>query len=61
MSEFQLPDDTAEDRVLAATEFLDPSTFERAYLHFERMRSLIIFDVFQPILVLEGASHLTGH
>lgn len=25
MSEFQLPEDTAEDRVLAATEFLDPS------------------------------------
>ncbi|KUL88445.1 hypothetical protein ZTR_05390 [Talaromyces verruculosus] len=32
MSEFQLPEDTAEDRVLAATEFLDPTdTRARSY------------------------------
>lgn len=32
MSEFQLPEDTAEDRVLAATEFLDPSKSEQSPL-----------------------------
>lgn len=58
MSEFQLPEDTAEDRVLAATEFLDPSKFERTDLYFEIPRLLIIFVVLQPILVLEGASPL---
>lgn len=28
MDGVQLPEDTAEDRVLAATEFLDPSKFD---------------------------------
>lgn len=42
MSEFQLPEDTAEDRVLAATEFLDPSKFIRSSQLNPTYESLII-------------------